>query len=895
MIRRCILAFVVLCLCPPVPAQLRVPHTETVCYGLQKTVLRFSVPAGYFVDHENPYVSIAPISQSPARVFKDGSVSYGSRYPSAWRVERDSAAKERDKAEGRETYLVIVDGRMDRGKYRVMYSFSDGKSTQIDSTILNVTLAGVIHNASKVAYFGTSIPINDWQYYKSFRLHNPDGVKLDSSIRYGFSLNNFALGSEPPPIWSSHLEGHYSPLLPQNATTASICALWRYPETGEEVVALTQNITIEQLPPSFDIRNARVENVYLISEVPAIKNSSQREWETLVRFDIAGVYVLAGDIPIGIQPQDPTKHLFANATCVRWGKHDVNWQRTSLSASLVSKTNVMTPDTVWRVSPENVRLVEVRTNGTTATFRIELRNLPPIRKGERGGVAGTIALTSSARIVNPLNGKASKDAPFWISVPVDIRYPADKEKSTSARPRTTLPQQIAITKENEDLPPRTVPMLDKNSDAIVNMGDWNLVSRLREEFTPSLKRTEALERAETRCNHTTDIKIAIVERKPIPQDWINDTENPADCETVKNFYTALATMPRIGGVAVLASIRNNKPDTLIGLLALQAPPYGQRQDNAHFVSSLASPILTLSANQLKSIPTQVFERDDSTGTRQEVRGSMHIWDSTQKTLYDYCRVRLSQNSSPKRLTARLLQKADGTISGASDVKEHSNETLGEEVVMLAADSSLTRRFSEVFTPGYPRTQALDMAEKECQNTSVIKENIRFGKPVPQHMINEGGSPTDCETVKNYYTALQGLQRIRTIYILVDKKTALRGTVKLYGVIGYTDEQGVSPRTVAPYSWMTLEDLQHFKTKEFEKDDSTGTLVAVRGSIKNSSFEYCAEYCRNYAERRLREGLSVRDYSGLAIRYDSQGAVRRVARVQAFSSQSQSSPRKTTRK
>jgi hypothetical protein len=859
---------------------------------LQKTVLRFSVPAGYFVDHENPYTSIAPISQTSARVFKDGTVSYGSRYPSEWRMERDSAAKERDKAEGRETYLVIVNGRMDRGKYRIVYSFSDGKRTQIDSTILNVTLAGVIHNASKAAYFGTSIPINDWQYYKSFRSHNPDGVQLDSSIRYGFSLNNFAPGSEPPPIWSSHLEGHYSPLLPQNATTASIRAVWCYPETGEEVVVLTQNITIEQLPPSVDTRNARIENIHTVSETPALNNPSPRDSETLARFDVAGVYVLAGDVPIGVQPQKPTKTLLADASCVRWGKHDVYWLRTFLHASLISKTNVMTPDTAWRVLPENVRLVEVRTKGTTATFRIELRNLPPTRKGERRAVAGTIALTSSARIVNPLNGISSKETPLTVILPVDIRYPEGKKKPTSVRPRMTLPQQIIRADANEALPPRVAPLLDKSGDAIVNMGDWSLVSRLREEFTPSLKRTEALEQAEIRCNHTTYIKTAIAERKPLPQDWINQTENPADCETVKNFYTVLSAMPRIGGVAVLASIRNNKPDTLIGLLALQAPPYGQRQDNAHFANSLASPILTLSAKQLKSIPTQVFERDDSTGARREVRGSMNIWDTIQKTLFDYCRARLNESSS-KRTTARVLRTAEGKIIGASDIKEYSRETLGEEVVMIAADSGLTRRFSEAITPGYPRTQALDMAEKECQNTSVIKENIRLGKPVPQHIINEGGSPTDCETVKNYYTALQGLQRIRTIYILVDKKAALLGTVKLCGVIGYTDEQGVPPRTVVPSSYMTLEDLQQFKTKEFEKDDSTGTLVAVKGSMENVSYEFCAEYCQNFAERRLREGLDKSDYTGLAIRYDAQGAVRRVVRVHAFSPQI--SPRNKTRK
>lgn len=893
MIVRCFVIVLAFCFCSPALAQLRVQRTEAVCYGLQKTVLRFSVPAGYFVEHENPYVSIASKSQSSASVSKDGRVSYGSRYPSAWRVERDSAAKERDNTEGRETYLVIIQERMDEGKYLILYTFSDGKAAndgkaaQIDSTILTVAYPRIVRDGNKKAYFGSRITINDWQIQKRFAAYNPKSSLPTGNIRFSFALNNDA------PRWYAHDQEHSSPLLPQSATSASIRAVWHYPETGEEISILTSTFPLEQREPTFDNSPARIENVRTKYLPDATKQS-----QSLVCFDISGVQVRTDYVPIGVQENNPMSPLYADSSCIRWGNHDVNWQQTSLSASLVSKTNTTTPDTIWRVSPENVRLVEVRTNGTTATFRVELRNLPPLRKGERGAVAGTIALSSSARIVNPFNGIASKDTPFWISVPVDIRYPTDKEKSTSARPRTTLPPQIAVTEENEDLPPRTIPMLDKNSNAIlVNIGDGNLVSRLREEFTPGLQRTAALEQAENNCRNTTAIKTAISERKPIPQDWINDTENPADCETVKNFYIALAALPRIGGVAMLASIRNNKPDTLIGLIATQAFSHdNQEKMNSAFVSSLASPVLTLSASQLKSIPTQVFEQDDSTGTRREVRGSMYIGDKAEKTLFDYCRARLSEGSS-KRTTARILRTTEGKIIGASDIKEYSRETLGEEVVMIAADSSLTRRFSEVFTPALPRTQVLDAAEKECQNTSVIKERIRLEMPVPQDIINEGGSPPDCEVVKNYYTALQRLQRIRTLYILIDKKSALRGIVKLCGTIGYSREEGVASRAVVSSSCMTLQDLQQFKTKEFEKDDSTGKLVAVKGSMENVPYEFCAEYCQNFAERRLREGLSDRDYTGFAIRYDAQGAVRRVARVQTFLSQiqSQSSPRKTTRK
>ena len=47
---------------------------------------------------------------------------------------------------------------------------------------------------------------------------------------------------------------------------------------------------------------------------------------------------------------------------------------------------------------------------------------------------------------------------------------------------------------------------------------------------------------------------------------------------------------------------------------------------------------------------------------------------------------------------------------------------------------------------------------------ILKNEFRK-RPVPQTMIDDGGSPSDCETVKNYYTALAGLVRIGKVYVL----------------------------------------------------------------------------------------------------------------------------------
>lgn len=854
---------------------LRVQPSETVCYGLQKTVLRFSVPAGFFIDRENPFVSITPLKQTPGKVARDGSVSYGARYPKTWSVVRDSVALKQDSTDGRETYLLVVPEQMDAGDFRVLYTFSDGKARYIDSTILTVTSSGIALDRGKKAYYGFPLPINDWQINRRLRSYYPGGAALDANMRFGFSLNNFAQGGEPP-VWFVHNAVHNSPRLPHTATSASVRAIWHYPITGEEVNVVTQKFVIEQRPPEIEWKNAHVENVQTV--LPnTLDNATQM---LLVRFDAVGVSIPIEEIPIGVQPQDPAKPIFADTTCIRWGQHEIDTIRTILHTYTMAKKKLIR-DSLLLVSTENLRLTAVYTAGSTARYRFELARLPTLKKSEQGFVRGMVLLRTSASIHNRLNGAVSAETHALVRVPVDIEYGAPQKGSLAdgkslAKQRTT---RGAAPDAQEALPPSTKPAL-RGDAVLVELGDGSLVNRLREEFTPQPKRTQVLEQAEIRCRNTHDIKTAISERKPIPQYWLENTENPADCEIVMNFYIRQATLPRIGNAFALFSLRDNTPDTLIGIIAVQAPYRWQGRDMAQIEPELASPVRILSATELRRLPTRVFERDDSTGLMIPVRGSMESWDTSSKNVYDYCLERLSAYASPKRFTVRLLRDTSGAIIGARDMNETSTETLGEEVVMIAADSLLVRRMSAAFTPASPRTQALESAEVACRSTAEIKERIRLGKSVPQYFVDEGGSPSDCEAVKNYYTALAGLVQIRSVYILLDNKMLKKNVVKILGSIAYSSGDALSGAVVRN-TCFTTEDLKALPTKEYEKDDSTQALVAVRGSMKSAPEQFVYDYCREYAVRRLREGLNSRDYSAVGVRYDGRGAVRRTVKMKSF--------------
>ncbi|MFY7999262.1 MAG: hypothetical protein ACOVSW_11760, partial [Candidatus Kapaibacteriota bacterium] len=316
-------------------SQLSVKSHETVYYGLKTILLRFSVPAGYFAERENPYVSITPITQSPAKVFQS-QVMYGSRYPRHWYCRRDSAATERDNLDRRESSILVIDEVLDAGTYRILYTFDDGKTRQIDSTILTVVSAGLGRNMSKEAYFGQSISITDWAMNKRFRSYYPNASRLDSNIRFGFASKDTVRQ------WYAFDKEYSSPLLSQYATSASIQAVWRYAETGEELPVLSQLFRLEQQAPKLNANNVTVRNVQpsLLAEPP------QKTPKARVCFDVAGLEANVSDIPVGVQTNDSTKALFADSACLRWGQHEIMFEQSVLRVFIINNGKTIA-DTNW--------------------------------------------------------------------------------------------------------------------------------------------------------------------------------------------------------------------------------------------------------------------------------------------------------------------------------------------------------------------------------------------------------------------------------------------------------------------------------------------------------------------------------------------------------------------
>jgi hypothetical protein len=188
------------------------------------------------------------------------------------------------------------------------------------------------------------------------------------------------------------------------------------------------------------------------------------------------------------------------------------------------------------------------------------------------------------------------------------------------------------------------------------------------------------------------------------------------------------------------------------------------------------------------------------------------------------------------------------------------------VSVFEADNNAMKRFKETFTPSLPRTAGLEAAEQECTNTDDIKKRIQKKQPVPQALIDEGGSPQDCEVVKNYYTQLASLVQIGKVYILTERYQEGQ-EINILGVIpiqspatpaAAADPDFLKNALNAPLSSGLMDgaDLRQFKTKEFEKNDSTGQMEPVKGSIESTGSENMYDYLKSIIKQNPAEKTNL---------------------------------------
>lgn len=171
--------------------------------------------------------------------------------------------------------------------------------------------------------------------------------------------------------------------------------------------------------------------------------------------------------------------------------------------------------------------------------------------------------------------------------------------------------------------------------------------------------------------------------------------------------------------------------------------------------------------------------------------------------------------------------------------------------LFEVDSNIVRRLSEIFTPSLPRTQGLEEAEKECSNAATIRELCRQQKLISPTLIDEGGSPQDCEIVKNYYLQLNSLVQIQRAYCLVDVRFP---EPRILGIIpisartysGEFSTEALLNNLQAPLAGglMTGAEMRRFKLEEYEQDDSTHAMIPVKGSFSAKPFTNIYEYCQD---------------------------------------------------
>jgi hypothetical protein len=166
--------------------------------------------------------------------------------------------------------------------------------------------------------------------------------------------------------------------------------------------------------------------------------------------------------------------------------------------------------------------------------------------------------------------------------------------------------------------------------------EYRVVRRMRELFTPSINRTEQLEKAEQECYETDLIKKFILKKQPVPSELLSSEHG----KIIYEYYSRLAKITLISNVYILTKRptdeekRMNTKLSIIGVVSLPAPTKEQQDDKDYLRKALASPLMigTLTASELQAIPTQVFTID-SKGVRIYVQGS--IEDTNAKTMLEY--------------------------------------------------------------------------------------------------------------------------------------------------------------------------------------------------------------------------------------------------------------------
>ncbi|TAE23215.1 MAG: hypothetical protein EAZ92_14845 [Candidatus Kapaibacterium sp.] len=703
------------------------------------------------------------------------------------------------------------------GRYSLV--FNNGKGTltfdkPVSAGTYTITLSDGGKTASaKWKVLPTTLPTQSMRKISSVKLYYGKQISLSSNLPEETELPaeqfkiEYQFGNEQPNLNNPYNNIWRSPYIPASARKVRFGVVWIYPPTGERVELFSKNVTPDQTPPDIVCNRSIGE---LRSSSSMLNTASQP-----IDFQIAvkGIGV-DYEVPIDADNSNPqvSKSIKATLSDVESNAPaDIDYSSNNTKL-IIYNGDEPDPTAAWTANRTNFYIEQGEFDVSTGTFPITItvKNLPRIPPQQTRILRGTVAFKVNAKILNRTAGIYSELQRESCVVSINILYQS---------PEVNFEKQLNISK----------------SKSVVFTAATTASAQTTQENTgePTIEEKAAAERVRDSLYRVRTLTPKILEVMAKYPSWrVWRITSPTLREEVQVY---------------LIRIGRNVPTTPLGA-EIPLILHGIPKKNGKFeITSLRFGNELLTKREIDD--TMLSFLSDILSAPFDVEGGsayQHEWFSVQEM------------EKEQELIYSLADKA-GYYQAKATLRRlgyyrHSGYALYE------ADSALVRRLKETFTPNIPRTPGLEAAEKACTNSEEINKRIRKRQPVPQSMIDEGGSPTDCEVVKNYYIQLASLVQIGKAFILVNMRT---GEPNIIGVVSIeaassryaeADPDFLLNALYGPIKSGILDvaELRQFKTKEFEKDEVTKALVAVRGSMLTTNAENLYDYCME----GLRKGIFI---------------------------------------
>jgi len=142
----------------------------------------------------------------------------------------------------------------------------------------------------------------------------------------------------------------------------------------------------------------------------------------------------------------------------------------------------------------------------------------------------------------------------------------------------------------------------------------------------------------------------------------------------------------------------------------------------------------------------------------------------------------------------------------------SGRLRNQDFSLFTANEATILTVRNIVSPPPVRTPALEFAEQQCTTTDDIQRRLSKMQPIPQALIDDGGDPTACETVRQFYAQVMSYEAVRHVVMLVSKPKGGKAA-ELLGALSLSGHAGMYRLTIrdtdltSPLQVYSLEDLK----------------------------------------------------------------------------------------